>query len=321
MAVYTQITDEQLRDFLAQYDVGELLSCKGIAEGVQNTNFLVHTSQNRFILTLYEKLVDEQDLPFFLGLMEHLADHQISCPQPVHDKKGEVLQKLAGRAATMVTFLEGVSVSRPQKHHCRELGATLAALHLAGKNFSQHRTNALSLGGWHTLFDQSHAQMGSIHCELLPLMQSELDFLDKNWPGDLPTGIIHADLFPDNVFFLGERLSGLIDFYFACNDFFAYDLAICLNAWCFDTDGSYNITRGRALLEGYQNIRPLRQDELEALPVLARGAALRFLSTRVFDWLNTPDDALVSRHDPREYVRKLRFHQQIKTVSEYGFSL
>ena len=321
MAVYTQITDEQLRTFLTRYEVGELLSYKGIAEGVQNTNFLVHTDQNQFILTLYEKLVETEDLPFFLGLMEHLSRHAISCPLPIHDKQGEVLQELAGRSATMVSFLEGVSVSRPQGVHCRELGRALAGLHLAGQDFHLSRPNALSRKGWQQLYEQSGPQMDSIHADLSTLIGDELSALQQHWPQDLPAGIIHADLFPDNVFFIGERLSGLIDFYFACNDFLAYDLAICLNAWCFDPDGSYNITRGRALLEGYQSIRPLLPDEYKTLPLLARGAALRFLLTRIHDWLNTPEDALVSRHDPREYVRKLRFHQKISTVSEYGFAL
>ncbi|MCF6200477.1 MAG: homoserine kinase [Hyphomicrobiaceae bacterium] len=331
MAVYTQISDDQLRAFLADYEVGELQSFKGIAEGVQNTNFLVRTNQSPFILTLYEKLVDVEDLPFFLGLMEHLARHDISCPLPVHDKKGDVLKKLSGRPAVMVSFLDGYSVSRPSRQNCADLGTALASLHLAGKDFELSRPNALSLPGWQTLAGEIMGNISSAFWSLegakidsstiMDIISTELEHLQKNWPQELPTGIIHADLFPDNVFFLNERLSGLIDFYFACNDLLAYDLAICLNAWCFDKDGSYNSTRGRALLKGYQKIRPLQPNELTALPLLARGAALRFLLTRIYDWLNTPEDALVSRHDPREYIRKLRFHQKIKTVSEYGFEI
>jgi len=323
MAVYTQISDDQLRTFLADYEVGELQSFKGIAEGVQNTNFLVRTDQSQFILTLYEKLVDVEDLPFFLGLMEHLARHNISCPLPVHDKKGDVLKELGGRPAVMVSFLDGYSVSRPSRQNCADLGKALASLHLAGNDFELSRRNALSLPGWKDLYQHSSmsAMDSEIQNSLFQRIGNELDHLQDNWPQDLPTGIIHADLFPDNVFFLNDRLSGLIDFYFACNDILAYDLVICLNAWCFDKGGSYNITRGRALLEGYQKIRPLQADELAALPLLARGAALRFLLTRIYDWLNTPEDALVSRHDPREYLRKLRFHQQIKMVSEYGFEI
>ncbi len=319
MAVYTQIADDDLRTFLADYDVGELHSYKGIAEGVQNTNYLVRTSQSQFILTLYEKLVEEEDLPFYLGLMEHLAKHDISCPLPVHDKHGEVLKTLAGRPAVIVTFLDGFSVARPKRQHCAQLGTALADMHLAGDDFTISRANNLAVDGWHDLFEKSGRAMDEIHPGLFDIIEKELSFLRQNWPQDLPTGIIHADLFPDNVFFLDDHLSGLIDFYFACNDFLAYDLAICLNAWCFEPDGGYNVTRGKALLDGYQKIRPLAPAELEALPLLARGAALRFLLTRIYDWLHTPEDALVGRHDPLEYLRKLRFHQQIKNVNEYGF--
>ena len=319
MAVYTKITDEELRAFLAQYDVGELLSYKGIAEGVQNTNYLIKTSQNQFILTLYEKLVDEKDLPFFLGLMNHLATNGISCPPPLADKKGVVLNRLAGRSCVLVTFLDGFSVSAPKRVHCAELGHALAAMHLAGQSFEMSRDNSLSLSGWRPLFEKCGRGMDELHPGLYDLIEAELAFLSENWPANLPTGIIHADLFPDNVFFLGDQLSGLIDFYFACNDFFSYDLAVCLNAWCFESDCSFNMTNARALLNAYEKTRPLDEQELAALPLLARGAALRFLLTRIHDRLNTPKDALVNVHNPREYLRKLRFHQQIKNVNEYGF--
>ncbi len=305
--------------FLADYDVGELHSYKGIAEGVQNTNYLVRTSKASYILTLYEKLVETKDLPFFLGLMEHLATHNISCPLPVEDNKGQVLKTLSGRPAVMVTFLDGFSVNRPKRLHCGELGTALGAMHVAGADFGMVRPNALTLKDWRPLFEKCGKGMDDIHPGLRDIITTELAFLENNWPKDLPTGIIHADLFPDNVFFLDDHLSGLIDFYFACNDFLAYDLAVCLNAWCFESDCSFNMTNARALLSGYAQTRHLREQELESLPLLARGAALRFLLTRIYDWLNTPKDALVNRHDPREYLRKLRFHQQIKNVSEYGF--
>ncbi len=329
MAVYTKISDSDLHHFLADYDVGRLTSYRGIAEGVQNTNYLIHTDKDQFILTLYEKLVDEKDLPFFLGLMEHLATHDISCPLPVHDKNGRVLRELGGRPAVMVTFLDGFSVSKPQRRHCADLGTALAKMHLAGADFSLQRPNTLSLDGWRQLSGKIMEKMSSRYWTweganidsgiIMRIILDELEYLRNRWPADLPTGIIHADLFPDNVFFLNDQLSGLIDFYFACNDFLAYDLAICLNAWCFETDASYNVTRGSALMNSYQKARPLEQAELNALPLLARGAALRFLLTRIYDWINTPEDALVTRHDPSEYLRKLRFHQQIKSASEYGF--
>jgi len=299
--------------------VGELHSYKGIAEGVQNTNYLVRTSKTSFILTLYEKLVETKDLPFFLGLMEHLATHDISCPLPVEDKNGQVLKTLSGRPAVMVTFLDGFSVNRPKRAHCADLGEALGAMHVAGVDFAMSRANALSVEGWRPLFEKCGEGMDEIHPGLHQLIENELVYLEKNWPRDLPSGIIHADLFPDNVFFLGNRLSGLIDFYFACNDFLAYDLAICLNAWCFEADSSFNMTNARALISGYEKTRPLNKQDISALPLLCRGAALRFLLTRIYDFLNTPKDALVNVHDPREYLRKLRFHQQIKSASEYGF--
>jgi homoserine kinase type II len=321
MAVYTHIDDDELEEFLAQYDVGELMSYKGIAEGVENSNYLVHTDRSQFILTLYEARVEEKDLPFFLELMHHLAGRGITCPLPVADRRGQVLKTLAGRPAVMITFLEGVSVMRPKRHHCEEVGRALAQLHQAGLDFPLRRKNTLDLVGWNMLFSKCRRNMDEINPGLYALVEDELFFLDGNWPEDLPVGIIHADLFPDNVFFLKDRLSGLIDFYFACTDFLAYDLAICLNAWCFEKDGSYNMTHGRALLAGYEAVRPLSSEERQALPVLARGAAMRFLMTRVHDWLNTPEGAMVKRKDPREYLRKLRFHQEIARVEEYGFEL
>ncbi|MCP4933296.1 MAG: homoserine kinase [bacterium] len=319
MAVYTQIADDDLRSFLADYDVGELHSYKGIAEGVQNTNYLVRTSKTSYILTLYEKLVETKDLPFFLGLMEHLATHDISCPLPVEDKNGQVLKTLSGCPAVMVTFLDGFSVNRPKRAHCAGLGTALGAMHIAGADFEMARPNTLAVGDWRPLFEKCGDGVDNIHPGLHEVITAEMAFLENNWPKDLPTGIIHADLFPDNVFFLDDNLSGLIDFYFACNDFLSYDLAVCLNAWCFESDCSFNMTNARALLSGYEQTRPLQEQELQALPLLARGAALRFLLTRIYDWINTPADALVNRHDPREYLRKLLFHQQIKNVSEYGF--
>jgi homoserine kinase type II len=318
MAVYTDVTADDLTDFLSRYQIGELRSYKGIAEGVENSNFLVHTSAGNFILTLYEKRVAERDLPFFLGLMEHLAARGITCPQPVKNRQGGVLGKLAGRPAAIVTFLDGLWIRRPNADHCAAVGEALARLHLAGKDFPNKRANALSIESWRALYEQAKARGDSVRPGLCAEIAKELDALDKSWPRDLPDGVIHADLFPDNVFFLGDKLSGLIDFYFACTDTLAYDVAVCLNAWCFESDHSYNVTKGRALLRSYANVRPLSAAERAALPVLARGAAMRFLLTRLVDWLAVPDGALVKPKDPLEYFRKLRFHQSVKSVSDYG---
>jgi homoserine kinase type II len=319
MAVYTDVSADDLNEFLSRYDIGELRSYKGIAEGVENSNFLVHTSAGNFILTLYEKRVAEADLPFFLGLMEHLAARGITCPQPVKNKQGGVLGKIAGRPAAIVTFLDGLWIRRPNAGHCAAVGEALARLHLAGADFKMRRPNALSIANWRPLYEQAKDRSDSVRPGLGAEIAKELDALEKSWPRDLPAGVIHADLFPDNVFFLGDRLSGLIDFYFACTDTLAYDVAICLNAWCFEVDHSYNVTKGRALLKAYTRERALSGPERAALPVLARGAAMRFLLTRLVDWLAVPDGALVKPKDPLEYFRKLRFHQSVKSERDYGF--
>jgi homoserine kinase type II len=318
MAVYTEIPDDEFDEFVAGYDLGAVLSCKGIAEGVENSNFLVVTERGQFILTLYEKRVAAGDLPFFIALMEHLAGKGITCPIPVRDRHGEALKRLAGRPAAMVTFLSGMSVRRPRPAHCAALGSALAQLHLAGGDFAMRRANALSVAGWRPLFEQCDGRADSVVPGLGGEIALELDYLEKHWPSGLPQGVIHADLFPDNVFFLAEKVSGLIDFYYACNDMLAYDAAICLNAWCFEADGSLNVTKARSLLAGYQAIRPLAPAEIEGLPLLARGSALRFLLTRLYDWLTTPAGALVVKKDPLEYYRKLRFHRGVADASAYG---
>jgi homoserine kinase type II len=258
------------------------------------------------------------DLPFFLGLMEHLASRGLTCPQPVHNKAGQVLGVLAGRPAAIVTFLEGMWIRRPSAAHCAAVGDALAQLHLAGADFQLTRPNALSVAGWRPLYQTCHKEAHLVRPDLRDCLAAELDYLEQCWPDDLPKGVIHADLFPDNVFFLGGKLSGLIDFYFACNDTLCYDVAICLNAWCFETDHSYNVTKGRNLLQAYARRRPLDARERAAFPLLARGAALRFLLTRLVDWLDVPPGALVRPKDPLEYFRKLRFHQAVASARDYG---
>lgn len=318
MAVYTDINEIDLKGFLAQYDAGELLSYKGIAEGVENSNFLLHTSKEPLILTLYEKRVDRNDLPFFLGLMHHLADRGLSCPLPLPRHDGQLLGELSGRPAALISFLEGMWLRKPEAKHCREVGKALAQMHIAGQDFALKRPNALSLEGWKVLWEKSRDRADEVEKGLEDEIGGEIAFLADNWPKDLPAGVIHADLFPDNVFFLGDGLSGLIDFYFACNDFLVYDLSICINAWCFEKDGAYNVTKGMAMIEGYQSVRPLSDAEIAALPILSRGSALRFFLTRLYDWLTTPADALVVKKDPLEYLKKLRFHRGIASSAEYG---
>jgi homoserine kinase type II len=322
MAVYTEVSDDELRDFMAAYDLGNLLSCKGIAEGVENSNFLIVTDYSPFILTLYEKRVHEEDLPYFLGLMEHIADKGFTCPTPVRTREGEALRRLAGRPAAIVTFLTGMWPRRISQEHCTALGQALARFHAAGTDFPMTRPNALSIGDWGPLFAKiDEEEADDVQHGLAAEIAAELAFLKANWPTDLPRGTIHADLFPDNVFFENNTLTGFIDFYFACTDWLAYDIAICLNAWCFEPDGSFVPVRGRALLQAYQSVRKLTDAELAALPILARGAALRFLLTRLYDWINHPPGAMVRKKDPLEYRRRLSFHQRVKNAGDYGLSL
>ena len=320
MAVYTDISEDDLKWFLTEYDTGTLLSYKGIAEGVENSNFLLHTSRDPLILTLYEKRVEKNDLPFFLGLMQHLAARGLSCPLPLPRRDGALLGTLSDRPAALISFLEGMWLRKPEARHCREVGKALAQMHVAGEGFELKRPNALSVDGWQELWEKSEARADEVEKGLQNEVRSELQFLSAHWPKELPAGVIHADLFPDNVFFLGDELSGLIDFYFACNDLLSYDVSIILNAWCFEKDGAYNITKGTAMLEGYQSVRPLGEAELAALPILSRGSALRFFLTRLYDWLTTPEGAMVTKKDPLEYLRKLRFHRQISSAAEYGLS-
>ena len=315
MAVYTEVSDAELEAFLAEYDIGQADSFKGVAEGVENSNYLLTTTQGQYFLTLYEKRVNPKDLPFFLGLMDHLAARGINCPRPIHGRDGNALRTLAGKPAAITTFLHGLWPRRVLLRHCGPVGEALAALHLAGRDFVPKRPNALSVSGWRPLFD---AARHHIDDGLARELQGELDVLEKSWPKGLPAGVIHADLFNDNVLFLNEKLSGLIDFYFACNDAFAYDVAICLNAWCFEADKSFNTTKARALLQSYEKGRMLSSEEREVMPLLARGAALRFLLTRLYDWAHTPADALVKRKDPQEYLDKLRFHRSARSITDYG---
>jgi homoserine kinase type II len=318
VAVYTEVADEELSAFIATYDIGTVLSFKGIAEGVENSNYFLHTSAGSYIVTLYEKRVREADLPFFLGLMEHLARRGLTCPQPVRNRRGEPLGRLAGRPAAIINFLEGLSIRRPTARHCHAVGEALAQFHLAGRDFPMQRPNALSVSGWPPLFEAAERDADRVAPGLAERTRRELQDLCASWPARLPTGVIHADLFTDNVFFIGDAVSGLIDFYFACTDAFAYDLAICLNAWCFEPDMSFNVTKGRAMIAGYQKVRRLDEAEVAALPVLCRGSALRFMLTRLVDWLNVPPGALVRPKDPLEYDRKLAFHRRVTSAADYG---
>jgi homoserine kinase type II len=321
MAVYTEVSADEIFAFVAAYDIGEVISFKGIAEGVENSNYLLTTDRSPYILTLYEKRVNAADLPFFIGLMDHLSDKGIACPTPIHDRKGKALNELCGRPAAIISFLSGMSIRRSTPTHCGKLGRMLARMHLAAADFAMSRPNSLSLAGWRDLAAKCRDNADTVAPGLQSLIDAEVEFLSSHWPQNLPAGVIHADLFPDNVFFLGEELSGVIDFYFACNDFFAYDIAICINAWCFEAGGDFNATKARQMLAGYNAVRPLTPAEVDALPALCRGAALRFLLTRLYDWLNRVEGALVRPHDPKVFLHRLRFHQTVRSAEAYGLDM
>ena len=318
MAVYTQIDDTALEQFLARYEIGTLLSMAGIAEGVENSNYLLRTDAENYILTLYEKRVNEDELPYFIGLMQHLSAAGLQCPVPIADKDGSILQQLSDRPAAMASFLNGTSKRFPNPKQCFALGQTLAQFHLLSADFPLTRKNALGPDDWPALLQSIGRTPEDMPAHLIQTAQAKLSDILAKWPSGLPSGAIHADLFPNNVLFVGDQLTGVIDFYFACNDLYAYDLAVCLNSWCFDSDGSFNITKSTALIKGYQTGRPLQPEEIEALSILCSGAAMRFFLTRLYDWIHTPKDALVKPLNPLEYWQKLRIHEKAQSPQAYG---
>lgn len=313
MAVYTDISEAELAALLGAYDLGAPLGLQGVQEGVENSNFRLETEAGRYFLTVYEKRVREADLPFFLELMRHLSGRGFPCPVPVADRRGRLLNRVQGKPAAIVTLLHGQSARRPNTRQCRAAGEGLARLHLAGDGFGLRRANDLGQPGWGAQFAALHAAAERLKPGLAAEIDEDLSALALAWPRSLPTGVIHADYFPDNVFFEGDRFAGAIDFYFACTDALAYDIGVCLNAWCFEVDGGFNLTCARAFLAGYESRRPLEPAERDALPLLARGAAMRFFLTRLYDWEATPASALVKPKDPRDYAARLAFHREAQS--------
>lgn len=325
MAVYTRVDDEQLDEFLEKYDLGNALAFKGIAEGVENSNYFLETETGRFILTLFEKRIDPEDLPYFISLKQHLASQGFPCPKPIRAKNGEALQVLAGKPAIIVSFLDGLSPRLPSVQQCSEMGAALARMHAGLGTFEMQRENALGPSSWPKLWDGRQSTAEALETGLSELISADLEAIRAAAPEavDLPQGNIHADLFPDNAFFLGDAFTGVIDFYFACSGPLVYDLAVCLNSWAFeDTRSSagleYNYSKGSAMIAGYQSERRLSPAELDILPIMARGAAIRFFLTRLIDWTDTPEDALVQPKDPLDYARRLQFHRRAQSAADYG---
>ena len=322
MAVYTKLSQNQLKDFISKYNLGELIDYKEIKDGIENTNYFIKTQKGKFILTLYEKRVEEKDLPFFIGLMRNLFDKSYLSPEPIINKNGNYISEVAGKKAAIVSFLDGTAKKILSPENCYEVGMHAAKLHLITKNLSGQRENKLSVNSWRRIYDKVKKDCSKIHSKLPEIIDKNLDIIERSWPKNIPSGIIHADLFPDNIFFRNDKLSGIIDFYFSCNDFYAFEIAVCLNALCFEGRNenlSFNVTKAKKFVDGYSNVRKLSEEEKISLKVLCQGAAIRFLLTRVFDYLNLIDGAIVKIKDPIEYLKRLEFHNSVKNYEDYFF--
>ena len=311
MAVYSPINESELLSLLDKYGIGSLIKFEGILEGIENTNYKITTSQNNYILTIFEKRVSSKDIPFFINLKKHLASKKFLCPEPINDKQGKNINKLKDKSCILVSFLNGKKVIDITETHCQQVGEVLASLHLQTKDFNEKRLNSMSYTQWENIFLKCKNQSNQNFTHMLPIIEEELSYLKNNWPNDLPNGIVHADVFQDNVFFQKNIFSGLIDFYFSCNDFLAYDIALTINAWCFDEQNVFNKNRYQALIKGYESQRQLTTEEKKFFSILLRGASIRILITRLHDQFFQPNDAFVKPKDPNEYLAILKFHQQI----------
>ena len=317
MAVYTKLEHQEVRQFLEQYNINNFKDYKGITEGVENTNYLIKTSEQDYILTIYEKRVDENDLPFFIKLLSYLSENKFPCPKPIANKNNEKINRIKNKNAALVTFLNGQSKNKITSEECFEIGKITAQLHEITKKFDINRKNNLSIENWESVFEKIIKQKIDLDESIIKKTKNYLNFLKDKWPKNLPQGIIHGDLFPDNIFFTNNKVSGIIDFYFACNDFFAYEIAICINSLCFDNNSTFNMTKAKNLIDGYTSIRTLSEDEKKYLPILSMGAAMRFFLTRLYDFYHTDNKADVKIKDPFEYFKKIEFHSTIKNFNEY----
>ena len=321
MAVYTHIDEMALKPLIVRYDIGELVSFKGIPQGVDNTNYFVETSKGKYILTIFEKRILIDELPFYIGFMQHLQKKGIPCPTVIETRDGKSITTIADKAAIVATFLDGDWPRSVSEHHCLTLGTTLGHMHKAVKDFPMKRRNSMSLPAWRALVSACRGEADTVEAGLSDFLDKEIDFLEKAWPKYLPRGAVHADLFTDNVFFNGERLSGIIDVYFACTEYFSYDVMLTLNSWCFDAQGKLDRVKSAALLAQYQKGRAFTKAEARALPIFGRGAAMRIIATRLYDWLNPAPGAVIKAKDPMEHIRILRFHQQAKGPEDYGLDV
>ena len=322
MAIYTKLSENNLKEFFLKYNLGKLLNYKGIQEGIENTNYFIQTDKGKFILTVYEKRVEEKDLPFFMGLMKNLFDANFPSPEPIINKNGNYVTEISGKKAAVVSFLDGSAKKNLNPNDCHKVGVQAAKLHLITKNLIVKRENKLSVNSWRKIYKKVQKDCSRIHLNLAKTIEKNLDEIENNWPKNIPSGIIHADLFPDNIFFKNDKLTGIIDFYFSCYDFYVFEIAICLNALCFEGQKenlSFNVTKAKKFIDGYSSIKKLTEEEKKSLKILCQGAAMRFLLTRVFDYLNLTEGALVKIKDPIEYLKRLEFHNSVKDYQDYFF--
>ena len=322
MAVYTKLPEKKLIELFSKYNLGKLLNYKGIKEGIENTNYYIQTEKGKFILTLYEKRVEEKDLPFFISLMRNLYDKNFPSPEPIINKNGNYISEISGKKAAVISFIDGEAKKVLNPNDCFNVGVNTAKLHMITKDLKGKRENKLSINSWRRIYNKVKKDCSVIHPNLTNTIEKNLNYIEKNWPKNIPAGIIHADLFPDNIFFKGNKLSGIIDFYFACNDFYAFEIAVCLNALCFEGENenlSFNVTKAKKFIDGYCKIRSLDESEKKSLKILCQGAALRFLLTRVFDYLNLTEGAIVKIKDPIEYLKRLEFHNSVTNYQDYFF--
>jgi homoserine kinase type II len=322
MAVYTKLSRNNLSDFFLKYNLGKVISYKEIQEGVENTNYFINAEKGKFILTLYEKRVDEKDLPFFMGLMTNLFNANFPSPKPIINKNGNYITEILGKKSAVVTFLDGFAKKNLTPNNCYEIGIKTAELHKITKQLKVTRENKLSVNSWQNIYNNVKKDCSKIYPNLDIIIEKNLNEIQKNWPKNIPSGIIHADLFPDNIFFKNDKLSGIIDFYFSCYDFYAFEIAICLNALCFEGHSenlSFNVTKAKKFIDGYSSIRELNEEEKKSLKILCQGAAIRFLLTRVFDYLNLTEGAIVKIKDPIEYLKRLEFHNNVTNYKDYFF--
>ena len=322
MAVYTKLSESEIKDFFSKYNLGKLLNYRGIKEGIENTNYFTEAEKGKFILTIYEKRVEEKDLPFFISLMKNIYDKNFPSPEPIINKNGSYISEILKKKAAIISFIDGNTKKNLSPDECYQVGTYAAKLHQITKKLNIKRENKLSVNSWREIYNKVGKNCTKIDKNLPEIIEKNLNDIEKNWPKNIPSGIIHADLFPDNIFFKKNKLSGIIDYYFACHDFYAFEIAICLNALCFEGSKenlSFNVTKATKFINGYSSIRKLTDEEKNSLIILCKGAAIRFLLTRVFDYLNLIEGAIVTVKDPVEYLKRLEFHNSIKSYQDYFF--